>query len=70
MMDHLSQLTPKQHIVLEIRKARDMYQQHLADYLRMREDQEMDHMRDQLTDMIYDCLTIIENYRIAINENS
>jgi hypothetical protein len=36
----------------------------------MREDPDFGEIRDQLTDMIYDCLTIIENYRIAINENS
>ena len=69
-MDLLSPLTLKQHFVKEMRKSREMLQQNLADFLRMREDPDFGEIRDQLTDMIYDCLTIIENYRIAINENS
>lgn len=70
-MDHLNQLTPKQLWIKELKKDREHLKEELANYLRMREEMADDpEARLILTDLVYDCITVIDRYWRIIRENS
>lgn len=65
------QLTPKQVWVYELKKDREHLKSELATYLRMREEMADDYeAKSILTDLVYDCITLIDRYWRLIRENS